>query len=109
MRLARMVPARMPGFKPGPSRPPVRIPITPFFAFTFMTLPARGLLVGADLLLTDLDYQYRRLHMKDRLLLMIILFFRRLPIPRFGFPLNIAHAQGACHGLSSELTHRSKQ
>src|SRR5271157_1737561 len=34
-RNARMVTARMAGFKPGTSPPPVRIPITPFFVFTF--------------------------------------------------------------------------
>jgi len=33
-RSARMVTARIAGFKPGTSPPAVRIPITPFFAFT---------------------------------------------------------------------------
>ena len=33
-----MVTARMAGFRPGTSPPPVRIPITPFFVFTFAAL-----------------------------------------------------------------------
>src|SRR5271157_6365684 len=37
-RNARMVTARMAGFKPGTSPPPVRIPITPFFVFHVSTL-----------------------------------------------------------------------
>src|SRR6202035_3747677 len=34
-RIALKVTARIAGFKPGTSPPPVRIPITPFFVFTF--------------------------------------------------------------------------
>src|ERR1700732_3730877 len=37
-RIALKVTARIAGFKPGTSPPPVRIPMTPFFVFTFAIL-----------------------------------------------------------------------
>src|SRR5580700_2668853 len=40
-RSARIVTARIAGFKPGTSPPPVRIPITPFFVFTLPLLFSR--------------------------------------------------------------------
>src|ERR1700676_1318604 len=44
-RIARIVTARMAGFRPGTSPPPVRIPITPFFAFTFFPCVRRCLML----------------------------------------------------------------
>jgi hypothetical protein len=47
-----MVTARMAGFNPGTSPPPVRIPITPFFVFMIATL--RSKMMFEDVLFFEL-------------------------------------------------------
>jgi hypothetical protein len=50
-RMARMVTARMAGFKPGTSPPPVRIPITPLFVFTLSLYFLGRRVIIADILI----------------------------------------------------------
>src|SRR5580704_2364052 len=55
-RSARIVTARIAGFSPGTSPPPVRIPITPFFAFTLILMPTRFLRRCSTLIVTDFNH-----------------------------------------------------